>query len=99
VLKTLKKNQLYAKLKKCEFWPSKDNFLGHITPKEGISIDPMKIEATVNQSTLTNVTKVRCFLGMAGYYRLFTEGFLKIVLPITRFMWKNAKSEWSVNVK
>ena len=45
VLETLKEHQLYAKLKKCEFWLDKVNFLGHVISKEGISVDPMKIEA------------------------------------------------------
>ena len=44
VLETLRKEQLYAKLSKCEFWLNEVSFLGHIVPKEGIRVDPKKIE-------------------------------------------------------
>ena len=45
VLQILREKQLYAKLKKCEFWLEQVGFLGHIISKEGISVDPIKIEA------------------------------------------------------
>jgi len=68
VLKTLKEQKLYAKLKKCEFWLEEVQFLGHIVTKGGILVDPAKTEAIVNWSRLTNVSEVRSFLGMAGYH-------------------------------
>ena len=43
VLETLRKEQLYAKLSKCEFWLNEVSFLGHIVLKEGIPVDPKKI--------------------------------------------------------
>ena len=43
VLETLRKEQLYAKLSKCEFWLNEVSFLGNIVSKEGIRVDPMKI--------------------------------------------------------
>ena len=60
--------QLYAKLEKCEFWLEKVQFLGHIVTKDGISVDPTKVEAIVNWPRPTNVSQVQSFLGMAGYY-------------------------------
>jgi len=84
VLKTLEEHKLYAKLKKCEFWLEEVQFLGHIVTKDGISVDPAKIEAIVNWPRPTNVSEVRSFLGMTGYYRTFVEGFSKLALPITR---------------
>jgi len=45
VLGVLRKNELYTKLSKCEFWLVKVAFLGHVVSKEGISVDPQKIEA------------------------------------------------------
>ena len=80
VFKTLEEHKLYAKLKKCEFWLEEVHFLGHIVTKDGISVDPAKIEAIVNCLRPTNVSEVRSFLGMAGYYRRFVEGFSKISL-------------------
>ena len=44
-LQTLKENQLYAKLEKCDFWLQEIQFLGHMVSKEGISVDPTKVEA------------------------------------------------------
>ena len=47
VLETLRKEQLYAKLSKCEFWLTEVSFLGHIISKEGIRVNPNKIEVVV----------------------------------------------------
>ena len=51
---------------------------------EGISVDPQKIEAIVNWKPPTNVTEIRSFLGLAGYYRRFVEGFSKLAAPLTK---------------
>jgi len=75
VLQLLRERQLYAKFKKCEFWLEKVGFLGHIITKEGISVDPAKIEAIKDWPRPTNVTEVRSFLGLARYYLRFVEGF------------------------
>ena len=48
VLSTLRKQQLYAKFSKCEFWLDKVYFLGHVVSTEGIIVDPAKIKAVVN---------------------------------------------------
>ncbi|RUO86995.1 RNA-directed DNA polymerase, partial [Corallococcus sp. AB018] len=69
VVQTLRERKLFTKLKKCEFWLDDVIFLGHVINKEGISVDPQKIEAIVNWPTPTNVTEVCSFMGLAGYYR------------------------------
>ena len=71
VLETLREKKLYAKLSKCDFWLKEVSFLGHIVSAEGIRVDPAKIEAVVNWKSPQNVTEVRSFLGLAGYYRRF----------------------------
>ena len=83
VLQLLKEKQLYAKFKKCEFWLEEVGFLGHIINKEGISVDLAKIEAIKDWPRPTSVTEVRSFLGLAGYYRRFVEGFFKIAVPLS----------------
>ena len=61
VLETLRKEQLYAKLSKCEFWLNEVSFLGHIVSKEGIRVDPKKTEVVVEWKPPRNVTEVRSF--------------------------------------
>ena len=94
VLETLRKEQLYAKLSKCEFWLNEVSFLVHIVSKEGIRVDPKKIEVVVEWKPPRNVTEVRSFLGLAGYYRRFVKGFSMIAAPMTRLLQKNVKFEW-----
>ena len=82
VLQTLRRHQLYAKFNKCEFWLSRVGFLGHVVSDDGIYVDPQKVEAVANWEQPTTVTEVRSFLELAGYYRRFIEGFLKIAGPL-----------------
>ena len=86
VLETLRKEQLYAKLSKCEFWLNEVSFLGHIVSKEEIRVDPKKIEVVVEWKPPRNVTEVRSFLGLTGYYRRFVKGFSMTATPITRLL-------------
>ena len=62
---------------------------------EGISVDPEKIEAINNCPTPKNVTEVRSFMGLAGYYRIFIEGFSKVAHAITSLEKKGMKFEWT----
>ncbi|GJX47159.1 putative reverse transcriptase domain-containing protein [Tanacetum coccineum] len=83
VLKLLKKEKLYAKFSKCEFWLKEVQFLGHVINGNGIHVDPSKIEAFKNWKAPGTPTKVRSFLGLAGYYRRFIENFSKIAKSFT----------------
>ena len=94
VLQTLRENQLFAKLSKCDFWIKEVSFLGHIVSVEGIRVDPVKIEAIVNWKPPRNVTEIRSFLGLAGYYRRFVQGFSVIASSLTRLLRKGVKFEW-----
>ena len=95
VLQILRERKLYAKLKKCEFWLNQVVFLGHVISKDGITMDPNKIEAVVNWDKPTNMSEVRSFLGLVGYYRRFVEGFSRIAAPLTQLTRKNVKFEWN----
>jgi hypothetical protein len=77
VLGRLRTHQLYAKLSKCEFWLEKIAFLGHILMEEGIEVDPSKVEAVSKWKQPSNVSEVRSFLRMAGYYRHFYKRILQ----------------------
>ncbi|GJW88765.1 putative reverse transcriptase domain-containing protein [Tanacetum coccineum] len=95
ILELLKKEELYAKFLKCEFWLSKVQFLGHVIDSEGIHVDPTKIESIKDWASPKTPTEIRQFLGLAGYYRRFIEGFSKIAKPMTKLTQKNVKFDWS----
>ncbi|GJW01626.1 putative reverse transcriptase domain-containing protein [Tanacetum coccineum] len=94
ILELLKKEKLYAKFSKCEFWIPKVQFLGHVIDSEGIHVDPAKIESIKDWTSPKSPTEIRQFLGLAGYYRRFIEGFSKIAKPMTKLTQKKVKFEW-----
>nr|GFB32184.1 putative reverse transcriptase domain-containing protein [Tanacetum cinerariifolium] len=94
ILKLLKKEELYAKFSKCEFWIPKVQFLGHVIDSQGIYMDPAKIESVKDWASPKSLTEIRQFLGLAGYYRRFIEGFSKIAKPMTKLTQKKVKFEW-----
>ena len=94
VLQILRENKLFAKLSKCDFWLKEAPFLGHIVYAEGIRVDPMKNEAVMNWKPPRNVIEVRSFLGLAGYYRKFVQGFSVIASSLTTLLWKGVKFDW-----
>ncbi|XP_075515563.1 uncharacterized protein LOC142550210 [Primulina tabacum] len=71
-------------------------FLGHIVSKEGISVDPSKIESIKQWPIPKTVSEIRSFLGLAGYYRWFIANFSKIALPLTSLTRKSTKFEWTM---
>ncbi|GKD21979.1 putative nucleotidyltransferase, ribonuclease H, partial [Tanacetum coccineum] len=94
ILELLKKEELYAKFSKCEFWIPKVQFLGHVIDSQGIYVDPAKIESIKDWASPRTPTEIRQFLGLAGYYRRFIEGFSKISKPMTKLTQKKAAFEW-----
>ncbi|GJX32260.1 putative reverse transcriptase domain-containing protein [Tanacetum coccineum] len=94
ILELLKKEELYAKFSKCEFWIPKVQFLGHVIDSEGIHVDPAKIESIKDWASPKSPTEIHQFLGLAGYYQRFIEGFSKIAKPMTKLTQKKVKFEW-----
>ena len=86
VLQRLREEKLYAKFSKCSFWLEEISFLGHIVKKEGVTIDPEKIKVVIEWLRPTNVSEIRSFLSLAGYYKRFVEGFSKIAVPLTKLL-------------
>ncbi|GKB58058.1 putative reverse transcriptase domain-containing protein [Tanacetum coccineum] len=95
ILELLKKEELYAKFSKCEFWIPEVQFLGHVIDSEGIHVDLAKIESIKDWASPKSPTKIRQFLGLAGYYRRFIEGFSKIAKPMTKLTQNKVKFGWS----
>ncbi|GJR52225.1 reverse transcriptase domain-containing protein [Tanacetum coccineum] len=94
MLDLLRKEKLYVKFSKCEFWLQEVHFLRHVVNHDGIHMDPSKIEAVKSWKAPTTPSEVRSFLGLAGYYRRFIENFSKIAKPLTSLTQKNQKYEW-----
>ncbi|KAK1652458.1 hypothetical protein QYE76_070263 [Lolium multiflorum] len=80
---------------KCEFWLDQVEFLGHVISKDGIAVNPSKVAAVLEWEAPKTVKEIRGFLGMAGYYRRFFEGFSKIAGPMTKQLRKNTPFVWS----
>nr|GEU34285.1 putative reverse transcriptase domain-containing protein [Tanacetum cinerariifolium] len=76
ILELLQNEKLYAKFPKYEFWLDSVKFLGHVINSHGVHVDPAKVEAIKNWTSPKTPTKVRQFLGLAGYY----EGLLRVSL-------------------
>ena len=95
MLETLRKEKLYAKFTKCEFWLEKVQFLGHVIDKDGISVDPAKVEAVNEWEQPKTPTEIRSFLGLAGYYRRFIPDFSKLATPLTNLTRKSVKYVWN----
>ncbi|WVZ80113.1 hypothetical protein U9M48_027616 [Paspalum notatum var. saurae] len=95
VLQKLREHKLYAKFSECDFWIAEVKFLGHVISNGGIAVDQSKVSEVQNWKIAGNVKDIRSFLGLAGYYRHFIEGFSKIAKPMTALLEKNIKFQWT----
>jgi hypothetical protein len=95
VLQRLRDHKLYAKFSKCEFWLDSVKFLGHTISKEGISVDPSKVQEVMDWKPPKSVHQIRSFLGLASYYRKFIPDFSRIAKPMTELLKKGVKFVWS----
>ncbi|XP_073064007.1 uncharacterized mitochondrial protein AtMg00860-like [Primulina eburnea] len=93
-LQTLKYRQLFVKFRKCEFWLDRVAFLGHIISRDGVEVDPNKVEAFKDWPVPKSVTKILNFLKLAGYYMKFIQNFYSMAVPMTALAKKNAKFIW-----
>jgi hypothetical protein len=95
VLQCLRDHKLYAKFSKYEFWLDSVKFLGHTISKDGISVDPSKVQEFMDWKPPKSVHQICSFLGLAGYYRRFIPNFSRIAKPMTELLKKGVKFVWS----
>ena len=96
VLEVLRKEKLYAKESKCDFFKQEVEFLGHLVGRNGIRMMEDKVAAVSEWPTPTKVTDVRAFLGTAGYYRRFIRDFSSIAAPLSELTKEDVRFEWTV---
>ena len=94
VLRVLKEKKLFAKLSKCEFWLREVSFLGHVILKGGIAMDSSNVDAVLQWESPKSVFEIRSFLGLAGYYQRFIEGFSMLALSLTQLTRKRQAYVW-----
>jgi hypothetical protein len=82
-LEIFRRRQLFAKCSKCEFGRQELGFLGHRLSKEGVSVDPHKVQSIVEWATPTSCCEMQRFTDFANYYRRFVEGYSEVAAPLT----------------
>ncbi|BES89445.1 multicellular organismal development [Nesidiocoris tenuis] len=95
VFRRLKESGLRLNKEKCEFGCKEVRYLGYRVNIDGISADPEKVEVVTSYPPPTNVTELRRFLGMSGWYRRFIPGFSTIVAPLTALLSKGKPWVWA----
>lgn len=97
VLKKLAEAGLHLHPKKCEFHRTETTYLGLVIGRDGIRMQPEKVEAVRNWKVPSNLTDVRSFVGFANFYRRFIHGFSSVVHPLTELTRKGVRFKWEKN--
>ncbi|KAJ7974912.1 Retrotransposon protein, putative, Ty3-gypsy subclass [Quillaja saponaria] len=94
VFNRLRENQLFVKKEKCSFTQKRIKFLGHIIEEGRVRMDLGKVKDIQEWKTLTSVTELRSFLGLANYYRRFVKGYSRKAAPLTELLKKGTVWHW-----
>ena len=94
VLAVLRKEKLYANLKKCSFCMDKVVFLGYVVRAKGIEVDEEKVKAIKEWPTPKSITEVRSFHGLASFYCRFVKDFSTLAAPLTEIVKKSVGFKW-----
>ncbi|GJV23389.1 hypothetical protein Tco_1376084 [Tanacetum coccineum] len=98
ILELLKKEKLYAKFSKCDFWIHIVQFLGHLINSQGLHVDPARFnQLRLDISLLQNTTEIRQYLDLTAIIRRFIKDFSKIAKSLTELTQKNKKYIWGEN--
>ena len=82
MLEVLREKRLYAKFSKCEFWLDSVSFLGHVVSKDGVMVDPSKIETVRNWVRPTNVSRSKELCWFSQLLPSICQGILFYCFPI-----------------
>ena len=83
VLEILRKERLFANLKKCTFCKDKLVFFGFVVSKRGIEVDEEKVKTIEEWPTPTTISQVRSFHGLTSFYKRFVRDFSSLAAPLT----------------
>ena len=95
ILTLLSEHKFHVKQKKCKFGLTRITSLGHIIDRDGIHMDPSKVEAVREWPTPNKVRKLRGFLGLAGYFRRFIQAFAAIASPLIELTKEDTPWQWT----
>jgi hypothetical protein len=94
VLATLRQHRLFAKLSKCAFNKPEVAYLGHIVGRNGLRMDPKKVEVVRTWRTPRTATELRSFLGLCNYFRRFIQGYSSVVACLHELLRKGVAFVW-----
>jgi hypothetical protein len=95
VLSILREEKLYAKMSKCRFFQTELEYLGHLVGRDGVRVDPRKVDSVMQWPVPKDVHQIRAFLGLANYFRRFMQGYSTMVAPLTSLTKKDMVWDWS----
>ncbi len=95
VMDVLRQNSILIKMSKCSWGQTELPYLGHIVSKDGIKVDPKKIEAVACWPEPTNLNEIQQFLGLTNFFRKYIQGYTNLTMPLTVLLKKNTPFDWT----